>query len=141
EVFPARNFLLVVLDAPELVGLAVGARDLGFGERRVDYDRLVARDGGDFGDVDLDRARAVHGDEGEADEERAGAGADEDADLLLLRRRADEEAGLEILAGGAGVGGDDADNGAHADGDNALGDAGLPADEEEEAGAEERGHG
>ena len=48
-------------------------------------------------------------------------------DLLLERRGADEIAGLEILRGGAGVGGGDADDGADHERHRLVGVAG-PAD-------------
>ena len=51
---------------------------------------------------------------GDADDDRRRHRADHQADLLRARRGADQVAGLQILRGGAGVGGGDADHAADA---------------------------
>ena len=54
-----------------------------------------------------------------ADDERRGEHADDQPDLLVERRRADDVAGLEVLRRVAGVGRRDADDGADAERDRA----------------------
>ena len=62
-------------------------------------------------------------------------------DLLLPGGGADEVAGLEVLAGVAGVGGGDADDAADGDGERAEGGRGPALDEEDGGGGHERGDG
>ena len=63
-----------------------------------------------------------------ADDERRGDDADDEADCWAARRRADEEAGLQVLRRRAGVGRRDADDGADAERDGLV-DVARPADE------------
>ena len=69
----------------------------------------------------------VHGLERGADGEERDDDADHEGELLLPRRGADEEAGLEVLRGVAGVRGGDADDAADGDGERSEGGSGPAA--------------
>ncbi len=65
----------------------------------------------------------------------------EDGGLLQLRRAADQEAGLQILRGGATIGAGDADDAAHRQRGDVAGAAGPADQEEHQAGEHQRGDG
>ena len=64
--------------------------------------------------------------------------ADDQADLLVDRRRADDVAGLEVLRGVAGVGGGDADDGADRQRHRRVDVAGPAERHEDQAGDDQR---
>src|SRR5436190_17702689 len=61
---------------------------------------------------DVNRGGVVELQEDRSEDEGRGESADEDRDLLIARRGADEIAGLQVLRGRAAVRGGDADDGA-----------------------------
>ena len=86
-----------------------------------------------------DRHHVVQVERGDADDERGGHDPDDEADLLVDGRRADDEAGLEILRGRAGNRRGDADHRADAERDRRVVVA-DPADaDEDRAGQDQRG--
>ena len=72
-------------------------------------------------------------------DERRDDDADDQPDLLIERRGADDVAGLEILRGVAGVGRGDADHGADAERDRSVGVAGPAERDEQQAREDQRG--
>ena len=90
--------------------------------------------------------RGVHGRlvehlHGEADHQRCHGDANEQSDLLVAGRGANQKSSLQILRGGAGVRRRDADHAAHAEGHRLVDVARPPDAEKEQAGRHQRGDG
>ena len=83
----------------------------------------------------------VHQLERAADGEGGDDDADEEGEALHARRGADEEAGLQVLRGVAGLGRGDADHAADGDGQSAEGRRRPAADQEDGRGGHQRGDG
>ena len=76
----------------------------------------------------IDRGGVVQAQQDRAEQQRADRRADENRNLLVLGRGADQKAGLQVLRGGAGIRGGDADDAAHRKRRDVVGPA-RPADD------------